>query len=186
MEITLNIKVKGKKKQLVDIVQSLIPSENAGKIISDLYNTGSITFEDESGSESFKDEKNDKTIEDVFDVCSWRVFHLAHIIFTHNGGEDDIGRYMSQDDLLKYAIDEKGTTIEKRGLSNRVGGAKKVTKRKKTPDIFIIKAGKQLKGKQYYLTTEGVQAVGNCLKNWDREYRDWLNGKEYFYPGEEE
>jgi hypothetical protein len=104
-----------------------------------------------------------------------------------HGTENTKGRYMTKKDLLDYKLTRDGDKFDgDRVLSARVGGAKKVSLRLDAPEIMKIKTALSSGEKRYYLTPEAIPALEQLVEMYNEDYREHLDGHDFFYPGEEE
>lgn len=167
MEIT----IKGTQDQLRSFIKGLFSGDNGDEIMARLVEAGMIKTETRP---------DDESIYEVFEEVSWETLHLAHLIFL-DGVEDSKGRYLTFTELDTIKINKKEKMTE-RGMSSRVGGAKKVSKRLglKEPvlDIKKVPGGE----KRYYLSAIALSTFEQFLTDWEDEYRKWLDEKNYFYP----
>lgn len=172
----MKITISGTQEQVTDFVKALLSKKDASSIFNKMIDEELLETEYEA---------DDPAIYEVFEDIAWPTFHLAHIIYEHHTLKKiDLGLGMTVEELLDHEIDDDETTLSKRELSSRLGGAKKVTKRLGTPDVFIIRRGKKRGEKRYYLSEEVIPTFEQYLQDQDENYREYLEENDYFYPGD--
>lgn len=124
-------------------------------------------------------EKNEdiQKINRALQKMSWETIYLAHLIMVNAGPgqKDQLGCYLTLDQIEKFNISE-------RQVASRFGGAKRICKRVNLNYILFSK--KKPDGmKNYYVSTKFLPDVRNYLKQWEFEYREFLDEHNLEYPG---
>jgi hypothetical protein len=165
----IEIRIRGSESEIGNFM-----AEN--RFLEPLLKAGKISTEISKGW------VNPKMFDAIYEL-SWWTIHFAHIILIH-GHEDNMGRYVTKDELLGYKLNSDGEKFESdRNPSARVGGAKRVSHRCNLPEILKIK---RVSGeKRYYLTPEAMPSLEQVINTYNNYYREFLEGEGYFYPGEE-
>ena len=171
MRITIN----GTEKQLTEFFKSLFREEELESIVKLLAEHNLLFREDSSDNDQ---------IYEAIDSTRWDTgFHLLHLLF--NGEENDIGRFISYDDLKNLVVGPDYRVHTEREISNRFAGLSKITNRLKSPELFKIRTGKE---KRYIMPPEVVstfeQYFGECLEDEDTmaQYQEELESHNLSMP----
>lgn len=124
-----------------------------------------------------KMEDNQK-INRALQKMSWETIYLAHLIMVNAGPgqKDELGCYLTLDQIEKFHISE-------RQVASRFGGAKRICKRVDLNYILFSKKRPDGSKKNYYVCLKFISDLENYLKQWDFEYREFLDENNLGYPG---
>lgn len=126
-------------------------------------------------------EKGDDTqkINRALQKMSWETIYLAHLIVVNagSGQKDELGSYLTRDQIEKFNISE-------RQVASRFGGAKRICKRVDLNYILFSKKRPDGSGKNYYVSRKFISDLEGYMKQWEFEYREFLDDSGLEYPGQ--